>query len=106
MSAKEKATENTNLNGENFNGDIETDFIPNECEDLPGQKKSSLGNAFYRNNQASIDDSPNLPCSAKRTSSEYSSLDSHVHKKQILSTDSLSIPHSIAGGTPLASPPP
>lgn len=108
--AKEKATENTNLNGENFNGDIEMDFIPNECEDLPGQKKSSLRSwkCILRssNNQASIDDSPNLPCSAKRTSSEYSSLDSHVHKKQILSTDSLSIPHSIAGGTPSASPPP
>lgn len=101
VSAKEKATENTNLNRKNSN---------DECEDLQGQKKSSL-RSWERilrnsNNQASIDDSPNLPFSAKRTSSEYSSLDSHVHKKQILSTDSLSIPHSIAGGTPSASPPP
>ena len=110
VSAKEKATENTNLNGKNSNGDMEMDFIPNECEDLQGQKKSSL-RSWERilrnsNNQASIDDSPNLPCLAKRTSSDYSSLDSHVHKKQILSTDSLSIPDSIAGGTPSASPPP
>ena len=101
VSAKEKATENTNLNGKNSN---------DECEDLQGQKKSSL-RSWERilrnsNNQASIDDSPNLPCLAKRTSSDYSSLDSHVHKKQILSTDSLSIPDSIAGGTPSASPPP
>ena len=101
VSAKEKATENTNLNRKNSN---------DECEDLQGQKKSSL-RSWERilrnsNNQASIDDSPNLPCLAKRTSSDYSSLDSHVHKKQILSTDSLSIPDSIAGGTPSASPPP
>nr|POE95504.1 hypothetical protein CFP56_01547 [Quercus suber] len=89
---------------------IEMDFIPNECEDLPSQKKSSLRSwkciLQSSHNQASIDDSPNLPCSTKHTSSEYSSLDSHLHKKKILSMDSLSIPHSIAGGTPLASPPP
>lgn len=88
---------------------MEMDFIPNECEDLPVQKKSSI-RSWKRilrssNNQASIDDSPNLPCSTKRTSSEYSSLDSHVHKKQILSTDSLITPHFITGGTLSASPP-
>ena len=42
----------------------------------------------------------------KRTSSEYFSLESHVHKKHILSTDSLSVSQSFVGGTFPPRPPP
>ena len=42
----------------------------------------------------------------KRTSLEYFSLKSHVHKKHILSTDSLSVSQSFVGGTLPPPPPP
>ena len=69
-------------------------IIPNDSEDFPGHKKSFLRSwkRILRNssNHASPDDSSCLQHSAKRTSSKYFSLESQVHKKHILSTDSLS----------------
>ena len=89
---------------------MEIEIIPNDSEDFPGQKKSSLRSwkCILRNssNHASPDDSSCLQHSAKRTSSEYFSLESQVHKKHILSTDSLSVSQSFIGSTFPPPPPP
>lgn len=103
--------DNKNLNGGYSKGDMEMEIIPNDSEDLPGQKKSSL-RSWKRilrssSNHASPDDSSCLQHSAKRTSSEYCPLGSQVHKKHILSTDSVSVSQSFIRGTfPLPHPSP
>ena len=102
--------DDSNSNSENLNGDMELDFLPSEGEDFPTHKKSSL-RSWKRilkssNNKAATKVSPKLPYLSKRTSSEHGTLDSHAHKKQLLSKESLSILHTSSGGTPLPLSPP
>lgn len=110
MWAKDKIVDDSKLNEESSNGDMELDSQPNKGEDFPDQKKSSL-RSWKRilrssNNQAATEVSPKLPCLSKCTPSKHSSLDSHTHKKQLLSKKSLNILHTTGGGTPSPLPPP
>ena len=73
-------------------------------------KKSSL--RYWKrilrssNNKTASEVTPKLPSLSKRTSSKHSFMDSHAHKKQLLSKESLSILHTSGGGNPSAPPPP
>ena len=102
--------DNINLNGGYSKEDMEMEIIPNDSEDLPGQKKSSFRSwkrfLWSYSNHTSANDSSCLQHLVKRTSSEYFSLKSQVHKKHILSTDSLSVSQSFVGGTFPTRPPP
>ena len=42
MMAKDRIVDDSNSNGESSNGNMELDFLPNEGEDFPDQKKLSL----------------------------------------------------------------
>ena len=79
-------------------------------DNLVDHKKSSL--RYWKrilrssNNKTASEVTPKFPSLSKRTSLEHSFMDSHAHKKQLLSKESLSILHTLGGGNPSPPPPP
>ena len=73
-------------------------------------KKSSLRHwkriLRSSNNKTASIVTPKLPSLSKHTSSQYGSLDSHTHKKQLLSKERLSILHTSGESNPSPPPPP
>ena len=84
--------------------------VPIAYEDnLVDPKKSSLRHWKHilrsSNNKTASIVTPKLPSLSKHTSSQYGSLDSHTHKKQLLSKERLSILHTLGEGNPSPLPP-
>ena len=85
--------------------------VPIAYEDnLVDPKKSSLRHwkriLRSSNNKTASIVTPKLPSLSKHTSSQYGSLDSHTHKKQLLSKERLSILHTSGESNPSPPPPP
>ena len=94
--------DNNNSNEDNSNKDIEMENVSNYTEELPGQKETSL-RSWKRilqspNFQIFVENLPKLQHTSKRPSIALSSLNSSIHKKQAICSDSLSVSQTFVGG--------